>query len=109
MALTIQNIVDRARVPLQDAAKVRFADAKLLVYANDAIYTLRNKRPDLFFGLFSTLPSELAIGATFPLPDDYAPAVQDYVTARGEAGGAEADMAGRAAAFFALFKAGAID
>ena len=109
MALTIQNIVDRARVPLQDAAKVRYTDAKLLAYANDAIYTLRNKRPDLFFGSFSALPEELVIGANFPLPADYAPAVQDYVTARGEAGGAEADMEGRAAAFFALFKAGAMD
>lgn len=104
MPLTMQNIVDRARVPLNDSAKTRHSDPRLLQFANDAIYTLRNKRPDLFIGQFSALPSELAIGANFPLSEEYAPPVQDYVTARAEANGAEADAEGRAVLFFKLFE-----
>ena len=104
MPITMQNIVDRARVPLNDAAKTRHSDARLLQFANDAIYTLRNKRPDLFFGSFAALPEELVIGVNFPLAAEYAPPVQDYVTARAEANGAEADTEGRAMAFFKLFE-----
>jgi len=102
MAITMQNIVDRARVPLNDADKVRFPDSALLVFANDAIYTLRNKRPDLFIGRFASLPAELLIGADFPLGAEYAPAVQDYITARGETTSTEAEFEQRAALFFNL-------
>ena len=107
MALTMQNIVDRARIPLNDAdpidANRRDTDATLLAHAKGAIETLRNKRPDLFFGSFSALPGEaLVLGDPFPLPDEYAPPVQDYVTARAQLKDDEA-VAQSATTFFALF------
>ena len=74
----------------------------LLGYANDAILVLRNKRPDLFIGSFAALPEKLAIGATFPLPSEYVPAVVDYIVARAETHNDEAVVEERAAMFFQL-------
>lgn len=105
----MQNIVDRGRVPLNDDGKVRFTDPQLLSFGVDGIYVLRQKRPDLFFGQFAALPRELAVGDPFPLPEEYAPAVQDYITARAETRNSEADLEQRASAFFALFKGEGID
>lgn len=45
---TLQHIVDRARVPLNDAAAERYTDAELLGYAKDGIREAAILRPDLF-------------------------------------------------------------
>lgn len=108
MAFTMQELVDKARKPLNDKDKDRFSDADatlfndLLGYANDALLLLRNKRPDLFIGSFSALPEKLAIGATFPLPAEYVPPVVDYIVARAESHDDEHVISERAAAFFQL-------
>lgn len=107
MPYTMQQIIDRGRFPLNDTDKVRWTDADLLGHANYAIRLLRLKRPDLFFGQFTALPGDKALGDTFPLDDDYAPAVADYVTARAMAIDAEHVEEGKALSFFALFKDGA--
>jgi len=108
MAFTMQEVVDKARKPLNDTDKDRFSDNDtaafndLLGYANDGILLLRNKRPDLFIGLFSALPEKLAIDAAFPLPAEYVPAVVDYVVARAESHDDEHVISERAALFFQL-------
>jgi hypothetical protein len=99
----MQNVVDRARSPLNDDAKVRHPDAKLLEYLIGGLELLRNKRPDLYFQAMATDLSALALGSTFPLTEEYAPACQEYVTARAELRGSEADLEARAAMFFSLF------
>ena len=105
MAFTMQAVLDRARIPLNDTGKDRYFDADMIVYANDAILRLRKGRPDLFIGLFLNYPSSsLAVGATFPLADEYVPAVADYVTARSQFVDSELTRNGMAAAFFALFE-----
>jgi len=104
MPLTIQAVLDRARIPLNDGAKDRYTDDEGLIYANDAVKVLRRERPDLFFGQFETLPGDMELGDDLPVDDEYAPAVVDYVTARWEFRDDEAAVEGKAAAFFALFK-----
>jgi hypothetical protein len=103
---TMQDIVDRGRVPLQDSAKTRFTDAVLLRFANDFVQIARRERPDLFFGQYSALPGDLAVGGTFPLGPELEPAAVDYVTGRAEATGSEAELEGRAVSFLRLSAAG---
>ena len=112
MAFTFQAICDRARVPLNDAAKDRYTDSELLTYAVDAYLLLRRHRPDFFITSFSSLTdySTLALGDNFPagVPDEYLPAIADYVTARAEMKDDEHVLAERAQTFFGLFRAGVI-
>lgn len=103
---TMQDIVDRGRVPLQDAAKTRFTDATLLRWANDFTQIARRVRPDLFFGQFTALPGDKALGDTFPLPVEYEPGAADYVTGRAEASGSEAELEARAVAFIKMAGSG---
>lgn len=103
MSRTFQQVIDRARIPLNDADKVRYTDADLLGYANDAVLLLRQKRPDLFFGSWTIPAGEYAIGANLPVEDTYFPAVADYITGRAESRDDEESMQTRAAAFMQLF------
>lgn len=109
MPLTMQNVIDRARVPLNDDAKARHTDAQMLVYAKDGLRLLLSRRPDLFFQNFAVDIEALVLGDSLPLDDLYAPALQDYVTARAETRNTEADLEGRAVVFFNLFKAGGFE
>ena len=84
MAYTMQQLVDRARLPLNDADKDRYTDANLLAYAVDGLTLACNKRPDLLIGNWSLTFNALVLGDTFPLSNRYFPIVQDYITARAE-------------------------
>lgn len=99
----MQQVVDRARIPLNDDDKVRHADPELLGYANDAVLILRQQRPDIFFGQFEALPGAALIGDPMPVQDEYFVALADYVTARAETPDDESVDQGRAQLFFALF------
>lgn len=108
MAFTFQQLIDRARIPLNDAAKVRYPDSELLGYGVDAFLLLRRYRPDLFLSNW-TLPdwSAYTVGTTFPYaPDEYLPIIADYVSARAEFKDDEHVVAERAQAFYALFTTG---
>jgi len=102
----MQQVVDSGRYPLNDADKVRYTDTDLLVFARAALHLLLSKRPDLFFGRFTALPSisTLALGDSFPLDDSMEPAVADYITARAESVNDESVVDQRAALFFGLFR-----
>ena len=100
----MQQVVDKGRIPLNDVDKDRHSDTHLLSFANDALLVLQSNRPDLFFGMFSSLPSAKVLTDAFPLPDTLVPAVADYVTARAESMNDESVLEQRASAFFALFK-----
>lgn len=108
MAFTFQQVVDRARVPLNDSDKDRYSDQELLAYAVDALLMLYRYRPDLFIGSFGALPAITSITAssTFPSEDQYLPVVADYVTGRAESKDDEAVDNSRAAQFMALFNTG---
>jgi len=104
MARTAQAVIDRARTPLNDPGKLRWADALLLGYLNDAILLLRTKRPDLFYGNYATLPgAEIGLGANIPVGDEFLPNMADYVTARALFAEDEDAVQSQAASFFKLW------
>lgn len=109
MSFTIQQLVDKARIPLNDDDKDRYSDAKLLTYAQDAYLMILRHRPDVLVGSFSapTAWSALALGSTFPYVDDvYFPIIADYITGRAEMVDDEHVLSGRATAFITMFGGG---
>lgn len=109
MAFTFQTLVDRARVPLNDADKTRYSDAELLSYGVDAYLMLRRYRPDMFLGQWSTFPSvsSLTLNSNFPVAgDEYLPILADYVTSRAEFKDDEHVIQQRAQALYAMFATG---
>jgi len=101
---TLQQVLDRARIPLNDAGKDRYLDSEGLGYANDAVKVLRRERPDLFIGQFEALPGDKALGEDLPVDDEYFSPVCDYVTARWEFRDDETAVEEKAVTFFSLFK-----
>jgi hypothetical protein len=99
----MQQVVDAGRIPLNDTAKVRYADDELRLYGVHAILRIRDRRPDLFMGRYSALPADLALTDPFPLRDELVPAVADYITARAETRDDEFVEGSRAAGYLALF------
>lgn len=103
MARTFQQACDRARLPLNDADKIRYPDADLLGYANDAVLLVRKRRPDLFFGAWTIPPNPYLLSDNIPLDDTYFPAICDYITGRAEFRDDESAMQERAAVFIQMF------
>jgi hypothetical protein len=99
---TAQNIIDQARLPLVDAAKVRYTDTDALAYLNFGLMFLRGKRPDLFIGSLSGDMTALTLAGTVPIEQQYHQALADYVTARAETHDDETAMNERAKDFFSL-------
>lgn len=82
---TCQQILDRARVPLNDADKTRYPDAELLSYLCDGIAEAYALRPDLRFGNYLSAPVTLfQFTDTFPLASQHEVALQHYIVFRGE-------------------------
>lgn len=101
---TMQQVVDLARLPLNDAEKDRHSDADLLTHAIHGLLIVWRRRPDLFFGAYDDQPSlTMKLTSRFPLEDTYVQAIADYATARMEGKDAEEVSASRAAAYFSLF------
>jgi hypothetical protein len=104
MAFTYQTVVDLARYPLNDNDKVRISDAELLSFANAGMLQLLQRRPDVFVGKFSILPTgENVLTDPFPLIGAYVQTVADYVTFRAETVDDEKMNEPRALAFAQLF------
>jgi hypothetical protein len=81
---TVQQVIDRARVNLHDAAKTRWADVTLLTYAQDAVSIALSIRPDLRYGSYGIAAVALTLGGTFPLPLQHEAAAIEYITYRAE-------------------------
>lgn len=101
---TFQNIVDRARIDLQDAAKTRYTDAEMLQYAIDGVLEARRLRPDLFFGGYGTTTTSYVLADTFPLPPQYEMLFLHYIVFRSETRDDEYAVDGRAVAMLARFE-----
>lgn len=83
-AVTMQSVVDLARLDLNDADKVRHTDVKMLAFANDGVAKTRVMRPDLNWGSYNTAYVDLAAGAPFPFGLEYRPGIANYVVMRCE-------------------------
>jgi hypothetical protein len=103
---TCQNVVDSARVPLNDAAKTRYTDPQLLGYLNDGLAEAYSLRPDLRFGKYSTNIELLALSDTFPLSGAHAVALSHYIVFRAENRDDEHVNANRETKSFKLFERG---
>lgn len=104
MAFTYQSVIDLARIPLNDSDKARYSDEQLLLFANHGILTLTKRRPDLFIGQFSSLPTgEAIITDSIPTGNEYAQLLADYVVARAEMTDDEHVNSSRAIAFVNMF------
>jgi hypothetical protein len=105
---TISDAITEARVFLQDTATpYRYSDDQLLAYLNNSFASIRNIRPDIFVGSFtSDPPSYSTVDSTaYPLADQYFPATVYYITSEAEARNDQATANGRAAYFKGLFAA----
>lgn len=78
----MQQLCDRARIPLQDDAKTRYGDSVLLGYGMDGLRLIENARPDARFGTLSAPLVELVLANNFPLDDFWFQRVADYTSAR---------------------------
>lgn len=101
--MLMQDVLDLARLDLNDDDKTRHTDGDLLNYANDSIQQMVMSRPDLFIGLFYQLPSsELLTTDTFPLPDTKKRAVADYIVGRASMINTEESSVTKAGAYLSL-------
>lgn len=100
--MRMDQLIAKARDPLNDAARERWSDPDLLGFAVDGLMTVRAGRPDLFIGNWSPDFAALTLVSTFPLNDHYALAVADYVSGRANLRDEQDADAGRAEAFLKL-------
>lgn len=109
---TIQSILDRARLPLNDSpenpAERRYPDSQLLIYCQDALLAAYRKRPDLYIGQLSAVATLTSLTAlsTFPLSDEYIQPMADFITMRAELVDDEYSLSARADGFYKLFLGG---
>lgn len=104
MAFTYQDVVDLARIPLNDSGKARYSDEQLLMYANHGMLNAGKYRPDLFIGQFGNMPNgEALLTDAFQLGPEYAQVIADYVVTRAEMVDDEHADSGKAEVFGKLY------
>lgn len=101
---TFQNIIDDARVDLQDTAGVRYTTAQLLGYANDGVQEMFRYRPDFLLGRYTAASTTYVVGDTLPIPNQYRMLLTNYLVFRAEVRDDEYAVDGRAAAFLGRFE-----
>lgn len=112
MTFTVQQVLDLARVPLNDASKARYLDAQLLGYYNAGMVRLYELRPDLLIGsnwsgsAFTLVTTTTVAAATLPVNDRFAQPLADYMGARAEMKDEDAAVSGRATALMQMFVSG---
>ncbi|MDE4918269.1 uncharacterized protein DUF6682 [Cupriavidus metallidurans] len=101
---TVQQVIDRGRVPLNDADKVRYTDDDLLNYLNDGMAEIYTKRPDLRFGKFGVATDPIGLTDKFPLSQAHEVAIKHYIVYRSELTDDENVNENRAAQTYKLFE-----
>lgn len=101
---TFQNIIDAARVDLQDVAGTRYTDAQLMGYANDGIQEMYRYRPDFLLGNYTAAVTTYVAANNLPIPDQYRMLLTNYLVFRAEVRDDEYAVDGRAAAFLVRFE-----
>lgn len=101
---TVQQVIDRGRVPLNDADKDRYTDLALLDFLNDGMAEIYEMRPDLRFGKYGTDPEPLELGDKFPLAAKHEVSIKHYIVYRAEMTDDEHVNSNRAAQVYKLFR-----
>lgn len=103
MTRLVSDAITEARQMLQDVAGVRYADAALIGFINDAVLDARSIRPDLFVGTYLTAPTQITVvGDVIPLPDQFFTSLVYYISGRAELRDDEFAVDGRAMTFIPL-------
>ena len=69
---------------LNDDDETRYPEAEKIGFVVDALNMIKNIRPDLFIGQFSTAIGTLTTGSTLPVDEQFFRPIVDYVIARCE-------------------------
>jgi len=101
---TFQNIINDARVDLNDVAGTRYTDAQMIGYANDGVQEMYRYRPDFRLGNYSAATTTYVAGDNLPIPDQYRMLLTNYLVFRCEVRDDEYAVDGRAAAFLMRFE-----
>ncbi|CAN7308433.1 hypothetical protein LJR296_001465 [Cupriavidus necator] len=101
---TVQQVIDRGRVPLNDADKVRHTDSDMLDWLNDGVAEIYTIRPDLRFGSYGTPAARLALTDAFPLSAAHEVAIKHYMVYRAEMKDDEAVNTNRVDKAYKLFE-----
>lgn len=96
MARTVAEVLTSADGTLNDADRTRYPTSERIDFVVDALNTIRNIRPDLFLGQFTTPIGTLTTTSTLPLDEQFFRPIVDYVIARCETKDAEHVVSGRA-------------
>jgi hypothetical protein len=81
---TVKQVVDTARLLLQDAEKERYKDDELVALVNMGLMDLRHKRPEAFIGLYHVETPTVALNDPFPVSDMYLGGMVKYVAGYAE-------------------------
>lgn len=104
---TVQEVVNKARLDLNDDDKVRHSDIVLASFVSDYVQQAILLRPDQFFRTFLQLPSaSLQLNDVFPMKDTYMRGCADYLIARAKMRGTEESNMAEASAYLSLSSKG---
>jgi hypothetical protein len=96
MPRTVGEVLTSADGTLNDVGRVRYTQNERIGFVVDALQFIRNIRPDLFLGAYTTPIGALTISSNLPLDDQFFRPVVDYVIARCETKDADHVASGRA-------------
>lgn len=96
MARTVAEVLATVRTLTNDADAAARSDSQLIGYVRDALYLIKNVRPDLFLGQFRTAMATLTTASSLPIDDQFFSPIYDYVVARAEMTDDESANSGRA-------------
>lgn len=102
---TTQTIIDGLRHSLNDDDKIRWPDSELIVYLNEWLERAKIQHPVFFFGLYDSLPQNLALGDLWPLDNRYVPACRYFIIARAHGKDTEEAYASMIQSYFGLSEA----
>jgi hypothetical protein len=81
---TVKQVVDTARLLLQDAEKERYKDDELVALVNMGLMDLRRAQPEAFIGLYHIETPAVGLNDPFPVPDMYLGGMVKYVAGYAE-------------------------
>jgi hypothetical protein len=96
MARTVSDVLVSADGTLTDKGRVRYTEAERIGFVTDALNAVKNARPDLFLGQYTTAIGTLVLASPLPLDDQFFRPIVDYVIARCETKDEEHVVSGRA-------------
>ncbi len=86
MALTVNEVLNRTRVLINDTGSTRFTNASMFLWLSDAVREVRRLRPSTTLdtdGNLTTFTEITGTGDTIPLDDDWRNTITNYMCYRG--------------------------